>query len=103
MYRILWINSLNSCDLQYPLLTEGVRERVAFVLNAMHSYRHEWACQLVYSPRLRRGMALTDGEAVERFWSRIRKLIAITRHQWVGFHHGYRWDQILPCSSTHRT
>ncbi|KAJ7878978.1 hypothetical protein B0H14DRAFT_3774904 [Mycena olivaceomarginata] len=70
-----------SLDL-YPLLTEGVRERVAFVLNAMHSYRHEWACQLVYSPRLRRGMALTDGEAVERFWSRIRKLIAITRHQW---------------------
>ncbi|KAJ7747712.1 hypothetical protein B0H14DRAFT_2276323, partial [Mycena olivaceomarginata] len=35
---------LNSCDLHFPLLTEGVSKRVAFVLNAMHSYRHEWAC-----------------------------------------------------------
>ncbi|KAJ6548084.1 hypothetical protein B0H10DRAFT_1728956, partial [Mycena sp. CBHHK59/15] len=50
-------------------------QRVAFVINAMHAFGHQWVCQLVYSPRLRRGMGLTDGEGVERFWSRIRKLI----------------------------
>ncbi|KAJ6552137.1 hypothetical protein DFH09DRAFT_1281123 [Mycena vulgaris] len=41
-----------------------------------------WVCQIVYSPRLRRGLCLTDAEGVERFWSRIRKLIGITRNQW---------------------
>ncbi|KAJ7871711.1 hypothetical protein B0H14DRAFT_2502920 [Mycena olivaceomarginata] len=70
-----------SLDL-YPILTEGLRERLSFALNVMHSFRHQWVCQLVYSPRFRRGMGLTDGEGVERLWSRIRKLIPITRHQW---------------------
>ncbi|KAJ7696295.1 hypothetical protein B0H17DRAFT_1131077 [Mycena rosella] len=41
-----------------------------------------WVCQIVYSPRLCRGLCLTDAEGVERFWSRIRKLIGITRNQW---------------------
>lgn len=50
----------------------------------MHSFGHQWVCQIVYSPRLRRGLCLTDAEGVERFWSRIRKLIGITRSQWVG-------------------
>ncbi|KAJ7142115.1 hypothetical protein C8R43DRAFT_892278 [Mycena crocata] len=66
----------------YPILKEGYRERISFVINAMHAYGHQWICQLVYSPRLRRGLGLTDAEGVERFWSRIRKLIGITRNQW---------------------
>ncbi|KAJ7139121.1 hypothetical protein C8R44DRAFT_827907 [Mycena epipterygia] len=66
----------------FPILSEGLRERVCFVINAMHSYGHQWVCQIVYSPRLRRGLCLTDAEGVERFWSRIRKLIGITRNQW---------------------
>ncbi|KAJ7627703.1 hypothetical protein DFH06DRAFT_1443350 [Mycena polygramma] len=66
----------------YPILTEDLRPRVCFVINAMHSYGHQWVCQLVYNPHFRRGMCLTDSEGVERFWSRIRKLIPITRHQW---------------------
>ncbi|KAJ6629851.1 hypothetical protein B0H10DRAFT_1939485 [Mycena sp. CBHHK59/15] len=71
----------NSVNL-FPILSEGLLQRVAFVINAMHAFGHQWVCQLVYSPRLRRGMGLTDGEGVERFWSRIRKLIGITRSQW---------------------
>ncbi|KAJ7660339.1 hypothetical protein DFH06DRAFT_989269 [Mycena polygramma] len=66
----------------YPILSEGLRPRLSFIINAMHSYGHQWVCQLVYNPRLRRGLCLTDAEGVERFWSRIRKLIPITRHQW---------------------
>ncbi|KAJ7435267.1 hypothetical protein FB451DRAFT_1571607 [Mycena latifolia] len=66
----------------FPILSKGFRERVCFVINAMHSFGHQWVCQLVYSPRLRRGLCLTDAEGVERFWSRIRKLIGITRNQW---------------------
>lgn len=45
----------------------------------MHAYAHQWSCQLVYNPRLRVGLGLTDGEGVERLWSRMRKLIGITR------------------------
>ncbi|KAJ6522075.1 hypothetical protein DFH09DRAFT_938576 [Mycena vulgaris] len=66
----------------FPILTEGFREHVSFVINAMHFFSHQWVCQIVYSPRLRRGLYLTDAEGVERFWSRIRKLIGITRNQW---------------------
>ncbi|KAJ7620659.1 hypothetical protein B0H17DRAFT_964712 [Mycena rosella] len=67
----------------YPILSAGFRERVSFVINAMHSFGHQWVCQIVYSPRFYRGLCLTDAEGVERFWSRIRKLIGITRNQWV--------------------
>ncbi|KAJ7756124.1 hypothetical protein B0H14DRAFT_2635182 [Mycena olivaceomarginata] len=34
------------------------------------------------APRFRPGVGLADLEGIERFWSRIRKLIGITRSQW---------------------
>jgi hypothetical protein len=49
----------------------------------MHAYGHRWLCQLFYSPRFRVGAGLADLEGIERFWSRIRRLIPITRGQWV--------------------
>jgi hypothetical protein len=49
----------------------------------MHAYGHRWTCQIYYSPRFRLGVGLADLEGIERFWSRIRKLIGITRNQWV--------------------
>jgi Kyakuja-Dileera-Zisupton transposase len=58
-----------------------------FATSAMHAYGHQWACQLVYNPRLRKGLGLTDGEGVERLWSRLRKLIGITRSSGVSKHH----------------
>ncbi|KII83206.1 hypothetical protein PLICRDRAFT_58527 [Plicaturopsis crispa FD-325 SS-3] len=63
----------------YDILPSAVTERLAWATSAMHAYGHEWACQLVYKPRLRKGLGLTDGEGVERLWSRLRKLIAVTR------------------------
>lgn len=45
----------------------------------MHAYGHQWACQLAYNPRLCRGLGLTDGEGVERTWSRLRKLVGVVR------------------------
>ncbi|KAJ7323508.1 hypothetical protein DFH08DRAFT_817537 [Mycena albidolilacea] len=66
----------------FPILIDGLRERIGFIINAMHAYGHQWICQLVYSPHLRRGVGLTDQEGVERVWSRIRRLIPLTRHQW---------------------
>lgn len=60
-----------------------------FATSAMHAYGHQWACQLVYNPRLRVGLGLTDGEGVERLWSRLRKLIGITRSS------GVRWFLLL--------
>jgi hypothetical protein len=46
----------------------------------MHAYGHEWACQLVYNPRLREGAGLSDLEGTERFWSRCRRLIVLERY-----------------------
>ncbi|KAH6910895.1 hypothetical protein BKA70DRAFT_1459724 [Coprinopsis sp. MPI-PUGE-AT-0042] len=64
----------------YEIFTKGVSERLGFVTTAMHAYAHQWACQVVYAPRMRKGMGLTDGEGIERLWARIRRLIPITRN-----------------------
>ena len=45
----------------------------------MHAYGHEWACQLVFNPRMAVGLGLSDGEGTERLWSRLTKLITIER------------------------
>ncbi|OSX60413.1 hypothetical protein POSPLADRAFT_1058574 [Postia placenta MAD-698-R-SB12] len=63
----------------YNILPVDIHQRLIFAISAMHTYGHQWACQIVYNPRLREGLGLTDGEGVERLWSRLRKLIPITR------------------------
>lgn len=45
----------------------------------MHAYAHQWACQIVYNPRMKDGMGLSDGEGTERLWSALRMLIPILR------------------------
>ncbi|KAG6819938.1 hypothetical protein H0H93_007262 [Arthromyces matolae] len=67
-----------SCQL-YEILPRDISPRVGFATSAMHAYVHEWACQLVFNPRFRIGLGLTDGEGVERLWSCLRQLIGITR------------------------
>ncbi|KAH7092859.1 hypothetical protein BKA62DRAFT_745289 [Auriculariales sp. MPI-PUGE-AT-0066] len=57
----------------------GMRERLVFATSAMHAYVHQWSCQLGFNPRLQPGFGLTDGEGVERLWSRMRDLISILR------------------------
>ena len=52
----------------------------------MHAYGHQWTCQLAYNPRFKVGLGLSDGEGVERLWSRMRKLVALTRVSAVSFH-----------------
>ncbi|RXW14843.1 hypothetical protein EST38_g11010 [Candolleomyces aberdarensis] len=56
-----------------------ISRRMTIATSIMHSYAHQWACQLVYNPRLREGLGLSDGEGVERYWSRMRKIISVTR------------------------
>ncbi|KAJ7580115.1 hypothetical protein C8J56DRAFT_795492 [Mycena floridula] len=65
---------------KYDLLPGWITSRLLFATSAMHAYGHQWSCQLVYNPRLRRGLGLTDGEGVERLWSRLRRLIGLERH-----------------------
>ncbi|EMD40519.1 hypothetical protein CERSUDRAFT_44780, partial [Gelatoporia subvermispora B] len=64
---------------RHDLLPLWISERLQWAVSVMHAYRHEWACQLVYNPRLREGLGLRDGEGVERLWSRLRVFIPITR------------------------
>ncbi|KAJ7275583.1 hypothetical protein B0H12DRAFT_1228041 [Mycena haematopus] len=66
----------------YPILSVSFRERLAFIINHLHSYKHEWGCQLIFSPRFCQGANLADHEDVERVWSRMRKMVPLTRSQW---------------------
>ncbi|KAF8127442.1 hypothetical protein EV363DRAFT_1401161 [Boletus edulis] len=77
--------ALDSCESSYEatdkygILPDDVVARLQFATTAMHAYGHEWACQLVYNPRLVDGLGLTDGKGTERLWSRLIKLISIER------------------------
>ena len=53
--------------------------RIVFSLSVFHAYGHQWACQLVFHPRKRRGFGLSDGEGCERFWAAIKRLIPSLR------------------------
>ncbi|KAH7905205.1 hypothetical protein BJ138DRAFT_975864, partial [Hygrophoropsis aurantiaca] len=64
---------------QYEFLPDQITSRLQFRTTAMHAYGHDWACQLAYNPRMSIGLGLSDGEGVERLWSRIRKLITLER------------------------
>ncbi|TFK63382.1 hypothetical protein BDN72DRAFT_775931 [Pluteus cervinus] len=67
---------------RHGLLPESIANRLQFATSVMHAYGHQWACQLAYNPRYRPGLGLTDGEGVERLWSRLRRLIGVERSQW---------------------
>ncbi|KIM62208.1 hypothetical protein SCLCIDRAFT_25141 [Scleroderma citrinum Foug A] len=64
----------------FNILGEDIVSCLRFATTAMHAYGHEWACQLVYNPRITSGLGLSDGEGTERLWSRFIKLIGI---EWV--------------------
>ncbi|KAG7085823.1 hypothetical protein E1B28_003361 [Marasmius oreades] len=64
----------------YELLPAQYTSRLQLATSVMHAYGHQWSCQLLYNPRLRDGLGLTDGEGTERLWSRLRGLIGIERH-----------------------
>ncbi|KAF7981244.1 hypothetical protein HWV62_34613 [Athelia sp. TMB] len=64
---------------KYEIIADDALNRIKFCTSAMHAYAHQWSCQLKYNPRLQKGMGLSDGEGVERLWSRIRRLIGVTR------------------------
>ena len=59
------------------MLPESITIRLCLVLTAMHSYRHQWSCQIVFGPRFSIGLGLTDGEGVERVWALLIGLIGM--------------------------
>ncbi|KAJ2912602.1 hypothetical protein MD484_g7823, partial [Candolleomyces efflorescens] len=73
----------NTSQIKYDILSPQITNRLTFATSIMHSYVHQWACQLAYNPRFRNGLGLTDGEGVERYWSRMRKIISRTRRRWL--------------------
>ncbi|KAJ7659708.1 hypothetical protein DFH06DRAFT_989344 [Mycena polygramma] len=68
-----------NCYSSYDITSRCYRERLLLCTSLMHAYGHQWRCQLLYNPRIRPGIGLTDGEGVERIWSRLRSLISTTR------------------------
>lgn len=68
-----------SCE-KWDFLSE-FRDRMEWAVSVFHAGGHEWACQLVYHPRKRRGFGRSDGEGCERFWSKLSRLIPNLRVQ----------------------
>ncbi|KAG1839146.1 hypothetical protein DFJ58DRAFT_718617 [Suillus subalutaceus] len=64
---------------KHEILPKSITSRLRFATTAMHAYGHEWACQLVYNPRICVGLGLSDGEGTERLWSRLVRLIGVER------------------------
>ncbi|KAJ7138032.1 hypothetical protein C8R44DRAFT_607596 [Mycena epipterygia] len=54
-------------------------DRLVFAVSVFHAFGHEWACQLLFHPRKRVGLGLTDGEGCKCFWHSISYLIAHLR------------------------
>ncbi|KAG1779248.1 hypothetical protein EV702DRAFT_1214244 [Suillus placidus] len=64
---------------KYDILSVSITSRLRFATTAMHAYGHEWACQLVYNPRICVGLGLSDGEGTEHLWFRLVRLIGVER------------------------
>lgn len=61
-------------------MDERQRGQLQFGTSAMHSYVHEWSCQLNYNPRLNDGWGLSDGEGLERIWAFLAILVSVLRY-----------------------
>ncbi|KAI8136608.1 hypothetical protein BJV82DRAFT_639185 [Fennellomyces sp. T-0311] len=48
-------------------------------VSVFHAYAHTMSCQVQYHPRYQKGMALTDGEGLERVWSYLGNYVSVTR------------------------
>lgn len=83
--RSLQDRDLPRCPCQFQILPDDVADRTLFATAVMHSYVHQWSCQLYYSPRMKKGLGLSDGENVERLWSVLRELIGVCRKSAVSF------------------
>ena len=87
-----------------------IEKHLQFGLPVWHASAHEENCQIANSLRLQPGMAHTDGEGVERGWSRINGMLSSTkemgqgtRHDTLNDHFGYHnWQRnISSCLSIH--
>ncbi|OAV86035.1 hypothetical protein PTTG_30124 [Puccinia triticina 1-1 BBBD Race 1] len=72
------------CSLDKYIKSRGLlpdlTQRTKFGTSIFHSYVHNWACQLDYSPRFNTGWGLSDGEGLERMWSYLAKLVGPLRY-----------------------
>ena len=68
-----------SCQLHTSLekwdFLPNYRKRMEYGVSVFHAPGHEWACQIVYHPRKRKGFGRSDGEGCERFWWKLSPLI----------------------------
>ncbi|KAG1787714.1 hypothetical protein EV424DRAFT_1476683 [Suillus variegatus] len=71
--------AIDLCENSYEVADDSIIQHLRFATTAMHAYGHEWACQLIYNPRMIVGLGLSDGEGTERLWSRFVRLIGIQR------------------------
>lgn len=80
-----------------------IASRLRFGLPVWHAAVHEKNCQVANSLRYQPGMAHTDGEGIERGWSRINPMASSTkemgqgaRHDTLDDHFGYHnWQRNL--------
>lgn len=66
---------------------QPLAERLAFGLPVWHAAAHEDTCQVTNSLRYQPGMGHTDGEGIERGWSRINPHASSTKEMGQGARH----------------
>ncbi|XP_071124793.1 uncharacterized protein [Mytilus edulis] len=71
-----------ACSLESHLKKQNdqsILDKVQFAIPIFHCYGHKMACQVLYNPRKKNGIGLTDGESLERLWSYLGKFSKITK------------------------
>src|SRR6266496_285391 len=56
----------------------SAHERLTFAVSIFHAFGHGFGCQTLFSPRRVLGAGLTDGEACERIWAKLRYCLYLT-------------------------
>ncbi|XP_052096717.1 uncharacterized protein LOC127731911 [Mytilus californianus] len=71
-----------ACSLESHLKKQNdqsILDKTQFSIPIFHCYGHKMACQVLYNPRKKNGIGLTDGESLERLWSYLGKFSKITK------------------------
>lgn len=57
-----------------------IKSKLNWGVSIFHAFAHSIKCQVKYHPRIKEGIGLTDGEALERIWSYLGRYVSNTKH-----------------------
>lgn len=80
-HNFFWMAQFSLFFFQRDLFSDESRAGLLmFGTSVFHAFVHQWSCQIQYNPRLNMDWGLSDGEGMERIWSRLASLISGLRY-----------------------